>query len=118
MSGARYTRRTYSSLAERGDWMWGRGYTPASLDGLRGTVTVTNPYVGLPASAFWRSGVAETSPFEPGNLYRRKWQIDESDRIATAGSCFAQHVTERLRTNGYDVLDVEPPPEGLPDNLC
>lgn len=34
--------------------------------------------------------------------------------IATAGSCFAQHISRHLRGNGYNVLDVEPAPAWLP----
>lgn len=74
-----------------------------------------SPYAELPASAFWRSGVAEVSPLAPGGLYRRKWPIEPGWQIGAAGSCFAQHVCRFLRRNGYRVLDVEPPPPGLPE---
>jgi hypothetical protein len=33
--------------------------------------------------------------------------------VATAGSCFAQHVGRRLKAGGFALLDVEPPPAGL-----
>ena len=36
-------------------------------------------------------------------------------KIAAAGSCFDQHISKHLRAYGYHVLDVEPPPPGLPE---
>lgn len=72
-----------------------------------------NPYELLPNSAFWRSGVAEQSPFEIQDLYKKKWTIETQFNIATAGSCFAQHIARNLRKNGYKVLDKEPPPPCL-----
>jgi hypothetical protein len=74
-----------------------------------------SPYAGLPATAFWRAGVVETSPLAPEGLYARKWPIEPAWQIATAGSCFAQHIARFLRRNGYRVLDAEPPPPGLPE---
>lgn len=72
-----------------------------------------NPYQSMPREAFWRSGVAEQHPLTIENLYKKKFPIARSDRIATAGSCFAQHVANHLRTRGCNILDAEPPPEGL-----
>lgn len=74
-----------------------------------------SPYSALPARSFWRSGVSEAHPLTVEDLYRKKFSIAESDRIATAGSCFAQHVSNYLQKNGYQVLDVEPPPSALPE---
>jgi hypothetical protein len=75
----------------------------------------SNPYAGLPPTAFWRSGVGDVSPLAPAGLYRRKWPIEPAWQIGAAGSCFAQHITRFLRRNGYKVLDAEPPPPGLPE---
>lgn len=70
---------------------------------------MTNPYQGLPAEAFWRTGVAERPPLSVDGLYTPRFTISRKARIFTAGSCFAQHVGRALRTNGFDVLDAEPP---------
>lgn len=72
-----------------------------------------NPYSKLPRHSFWRNGVAEGSPFDPQGIYARKWELPVEGKIATAGSCFAQHIARHLRSNGYQVLDAEPPPIGL-----
>ncbi len=88
----------------------------APADGPPG-VRDASPYQDLPDEAFWRSAVAEASPAGLRGLYKKKWSIPADARIATAGSCFAQHVTRHLRQNGMHVLDVEPPPETLPQAL-
>jgi hypothetical protein len=69
-----------------------------------------SPYQGRPKSQFWRTGVAETDPHSITGLYKRKFPITREMRIATAGSCFAQHIGRRLRQRGFNVLDVEPAP--------
>lgn len=75
---------------------------------------MSNPYKYLPAKSYWRSGVAERDPFSPNEIYRKKWDIFPDDIIGTAGSCFAQHITRNLKTSGFKILDVEPPPPYLP----
>lgn len=76
-----------------------------------------HPYEDLPPAAFWRSGVAQEDPHAIQGIYRKKFEIPPGARIATAGSCFAQHITRRLAGHGFQVLDVEPPPSGLPTSL-
>jgi hypothetical protein len=76
-----------------------------------------NPYSNLPANAFWRSAVVETSPYAPSEIYTKKFDITLETRIATAGSCFAQHIGSHLRRNGCNVLDLEPAPSWLPPTL-
>jgi hypothetical protein len=76
-----------------------------------------NPYSDLPKSAFWKTGVAQENPFAIEEIYKKKFNIPPETKIATAGSCFAQHISRYLKKNGYNVLDVEPPPPGLPENL-
>ena len=70
----------------------------------------TSPYARLENRAFWRSAVANRHPAKLADLYRKKFVIREDERIATAGSCFAQHIASRLRSHGYNVLDAEPTP--------
>lgn len=76
-----------------------------------------HPYQDLPASAFWRTGVAEASPFHPTSLFAPSFAIPAGARIATAGSCFAQHLGRRIRAAGYDFMDMEPAPGWLPAPL-
>lgn len=53
------------------------------------------------------------APQSISGLYSKKFAIGRATRIATAGSCFAQHIGRQLRANGFSVIDEEPPPPGL-----
>ncbi|MEV7606235.1 GSCFA domain-containing protein [Paenarthrobacter sp. NPDC089322] len=46
-------------------------------------------------------------------LYKKKFEIEQADFVATAGSCFAQHIATNLRKNGYNVVDTEPAPKAM-----
>jgi hypothetical protein len=73
-----------------------------------------SPYSGRPASAFWKTAVSEGAPNETG-IYRKRFEMPPGTRIATAGSCFAQHIAYQLRRHGHSVVDFEPPPPGMSD---
>ena len=74
-----------------------------------------SPYENLPPERFWRTGVVDQHPLTIEGLYSKRFDILKSDRIVTAGSCFAQHIAKRLRAQNYSVVDVEPSPPGLSD---
>ena len=76
-----------------------------------------NPYSELPSSAFWKSGVVKENPYEINNIYKKKFNIKPNAKIATAGSCFAQHISRHLKKNGYQVIDEERAPSGLTEDL-
>tara|TARA_A100001011_G_C14284249_1_gene832938 strand:- start:1144 stop:2193 length:1050 start_codon:yes stop_codon:yes gene_type:complete len=76
-----------------------------------------NPYSELPSSAFWKSGVTQENPYAIDNIYKKKFDIKPHTQIATAGSCFAQHISRHLKKNGYKVIEEELAPPGLPDEL-
>ena len=75
-----------------------------------------SPYEGLDARAYWRTGVAQAHIAQAPemDLYRPKFKIRASDRVFTAGSCFAQHIARNMRKWGMSVIDREPAPLGLP----
>lgn len=66
-----------------------------------------HPYEGMPDTAYWRRAVANV----PGGLVdpvvATKFRISRTDRIMTLGSCFAQHISRRLRRDGYNFLVTE-----------
>lgn len=68
-----------------------------------------SPYTNLAPRAYWKTGVG----LRISDLYRKKFTISAEDQIATAGSCFAQHIARTLRAKGYPVIDAEPAPSGL-----
>lgn len=72
-----------------------------------------HPYQRQPDRAFWRRSVAPLHPLDIKDWYRKKFEISER-AIATAGSCFAQHIGRHLRSSGFRFIDVEPPPSFLP----
>ncbi len=79
---------------------------------------MTNPYSELPPERFWRSGIAEQHPSTVEKLYQKKFEILPKDRVATAGSCFAQHVARHMSRRGFTILDVEPSVENIPDDIA
>lgn len=78
---------------------------------------MTSPYADLPTRAYWRTGVVQRGPIAQSDLYIPKFRITRKQRIATAGSCFAQHVGRTLAAAGFNVLDVEPGPSVPPAAL-
>jgi GSCFA family len=72
-----------------------------------------SPYRGNPARTYWKSAVQGSEIADLDDLYVKRFPISSKQRIATAGSCFAQHISRHLRQNGYSVLDVEPAPPHL-----
>jgi hypothetical protein len=77
-----------------------------------------NPYAALAPRAVWRKAVAETHPLQFEHLYRRKFELSHNARIATAGSCFAQHIAQSLKRNGFNFCDFEPEPPLFPGTMA
>jgi len=66
-----------------------------------------NPYHALPDTAFWRRAVA-IPPMEVDPITGTRFRIGPEDRVATAGSCFAQHISRTLVRRGFRYLVTEP----------
>lgn len=74
---------------------------------------MSHPYQDQPARAFWKSAVSAAEVEAYAELYRPRHRITPKTPIATAGSCFAQHIGRALRLAGCQVQDAEPPPRGM-----
>lgn len=74
-----------------------------------------SPYSSLPSRHFWKAGVSQQSPETIAELWQPKFLFPSDARIATAGSCFAQHIARYLRARKATVLDMEPAPPSLSD---
>ncbi|MBB4952788.1 hypothetical protein H4S14_000830 [Agrobacterium vitis] len=89
-----------------------------ALDGVKWVSMINdsndNPYAALAPRSVWRKAVAETHPLQLQDLYRRKFTVPREARIATAGSCFAQHIAHSLRRHGFNFRDFEPAPPLFP----
>lgn len=68
---------------------------------------MTTPYSDLPDHHFWRRSIASVEVHRIDPVVRTRFRIAPTDRIATAGSCFAQHIARRLQTIGDYYLVVE-----------
>jgi hypothetical protein len=70
---------------------------------------MTHPYRNQAPRAFWNRTVSPYHALDVGEWYLRRFDLSGS-RIATAGSCFAQHIGRNLRLKGFQYLDMEPAP--------
>ena len=61
-----------------------------------------NPYKSLPDYAFWRRSVADVPWNEVDPVVRGAFKISKTDKVATAGSCFAQHIARYLSNSGFN----------------
>ncbi|WP_177213029.1 GSCFA domain-containing protein [Celeribacter neptunius] len=52
------------------------------------------------------------------DLFVPKFAIEPETRVATAGSCFAQRIRQALADQNMPILDVEPAPEALQEDLA
>jgi hypothetical protein len=71
-----------------------------------------HPYSEQPDKSFWKH-FNNNRQASLKQLFNPKFSISTSNNIATAGSCFAQHISKALRDVGVSIIDKEPPPFGL-----
>lgn len=72
-----------------------------------------HPYQSRPASAYWKTAVAERPGEGFGHLWKPRHALSHDTRFVTAGSCFAQRISQWMSRSGYRWLDSEPAPAGL-----
>ena len=84
----------------------------------RGRVYMSeHPYQSLPDMAFWRKAVATPQMREVDPVGSFDVKIGPETKVATAGSCFAQHIARYLRDYGYNFFVAEPGHPILPDSV-
>ncbi|OZB13532.1 MAG: hypothetical protein B7X55_12775 [Rhodobacterales bacterium 34-62-10] len=68
-----------------------------------------HPYVGLPDRQFWKKerGIVDPEALDP--VGKMPFTLSRTDRVVTAGSCFAQHVARYLTQSGFNHLITEQP---------
>ena len=71
------------------------------------------PYADLPDHRFWRKAVAGVPPFAVDPIVDLPFRIHPQDKVATGGSCFAQHIANRLQASGLQYYQAETPPSGM-----
>lgn len=80
-----------------------------------------NPYTERPQQTFWRRSVSGIAPFEldPLDGVDLPFRLSPSDAVATAGSCFAQHIARNLARAGLHYYVEETAPQGMaPDQAA
>ena len=79
---------------------------------------MTHPYKGLPDYAYWRRAVegVPVSVFDP--VINPRIRISKHDRVATAGSCFAQHIARHLTKNGFNYYVTETAHPFCPEDIA
>lgn len=73
----------------------------------------SNPYAGLPDVQFWKKSFPQPDISKVDPAIKPKFTVQLGEKIATAGSCFAQHIARTLSTNGFNYFVPELAPQGL-----
>jgi hypothetical protein len=66
------------------------------------------PYKSLPTPSYWRRSVAGVPTRELDPVVATKFNISKIDKVATAGSCFAQHIARYMANSGFNYHVAEP----------
>ncbi len=67
-----------------------------------------HPYADLPRRSFWKKFVSDTPWRDLALNDRPKFRLQRGARLATAGSCFAQHIARYMRNAGMAPYIAEP----------
>jgi hypothetical protein len=70
-----------------------------------------HPYLDLPLSSYWARGVARLKLEDIDPVVGNGFRIERHQKVATAGSCFAQHIARYLKNSGFNYYVAE---EGHP----
>ena len=73
---------------------------------------MSNPYKGLEGYRFWSTSMTEPAPGRIDPVVRSRL-IKPEQRVATLGSCFAQHLSRYIRMAGCNYFVAEPEPSGM-----
>ncbi len=84
-----------------------------------GVSAAPHPYSRLPDTSFWSKAVSAIDPARVDPVLVAPYRLETTSRVATAGSCFAQHIAKALERRGFNHMQVErtsdspqPPEEG------
>ena len=66
-----------------------------------------SPYADLPDYQFWRRAIERMPMADVNPVVKVRFKLDEKSRVATAGSCFAQHISRTLEKKGLSYYVAE-----------
>ncbi|KXU29593.1 hypothetical protein A0J57_23495 [Sphingobium sp. 22B] len=72
------------------------------------------PFTGAAPYRFWRRALVGTPPFLLDPVTVVPFKITRHDKVATAGSCFAQHISRNLTRVGFNYFVTEQAPSDMP----
>ncbi len=76
---------------------------------------MANPYGTKAPEQFWRNAVATLHPNDVSPIPVKRFDLTQGTQVATAGSCFAQHLAQTLQSlAGIGFLQTEPSDPGQP----
>lgn len=75
------------------------------------------PYNNLPDSSFWRKSISTLDPESIDPLVSFDVSINKETKVATAGSCFAQHIARYLKLNHFNYFISEKGHHFLSDEI-
>ena len=76
-----------------------------------------HPYRSAPDHTSWRRAVARPQAADVDPVVKLNIAIDETTKVATAGSCFAQHIARYLKLSGFNYYVAEPGHPVLPESV-
>jgi GSCFA family len=76
-----------------------------------------HPYRSLPPHCFWRRTIAEVAADAVDPVVTAKFKVGRRDKVATAGSCFAQHIARHLHSTGFNYFVTEEAPPLFSEEL-
>lgn len=68
-----------------------------------------NPYASAPQHVFWSRAISRKASGDIDPVVAPSFRISSETKVATAGSCFAQHIAKHLRKVGINPLVTERP---------
>ncbi len=74
---------------------------------------MTNPYRSLPDHCFWSRAVSWAPPGQLDPMVESPFSITPDMKVATLGSCFAQHIARHLQRSGLHYFVSETAPREL-----
>ncbi|MDD2893142.1 MAG: GSCFA domain-containing protein [Halothiobacillaceae bacterium] len=97
-----------------GNLEYGLRVLPVVLDALSNLPTPEessavrkHPYTDLPDHCFWKQSISLIDVSDVDPTTSTPFKIHPKQKVATAGSCFAQHISKRLREAGFNFFVTE-----------
>lgn len=66
-----------------------------------------NPYQDLPDYQFWRRAIERLPAADVNPVVNARFSLSRESKVATAGSCFAQHISRTLSKHGFNYYVTE-----------